>query len=117
MTIEAWIKENYTEGSEPGIEKVMRWIENGNLASVKEENQIMIPEDAMYVSDIPRSSEVDIAYDRTTRVAYNRSTRLVQNGVPWYFLTRGGDSTGPFETVEDAKQALHDFVSEIRGKK
>lgn len=110
MTIEAWIKANYAEGSGPGIDKVMRWIENGNLASVAEENLIMIPEDAMYVSDTPRSGEKD--------TAYSRSTRLVKKeGVPWYFLTRGGDSTGPFETVDEAKQALHDFVSEIRGKK
>lgn len=110
MTIEAWIKESYAEGSEPDIDKVMRWVENGNLVSVTEENQILIPEDAMYISGTPRSGEED--------AAYNRSTRLVKKeGVPWYFLTRGGDSTGPFETVDEAKQALHDFVSRISGKK
>lgn len=110
ITIEAWIKAHYAEGSEPGIDKVMRWIENRNLVSVTEENQVMIPEDAMYVSDTPRSGEKD--------AAYNRSTRLIKKeGVPWYFLTRGGDSTGPFETIEEAKQALHDFVSGISDKK
>lgn len=110
MTIEAWIKENYTEGSEPDINKVMRWIENGNLASVTQENQIMIPEDAMYVSSIPRLGEEDIVCERSSRL-------VKKEGVPWYFLTRGGESTGPFETVEEAKQALHDFVSGISGKK
>ena len=77
----------------------------------------MNTDDTLYVTDIPRANEANDGYDRTTRVAYNRSTRLVQNGIPWYFLTRGGESTGPYETVDEAKHALHNFVLEISARK
>lgn len=110
ITIEEWIGTHYSDnpGQELDKDMVLRWIEDGQLSSVIKGDKILIPEGAMVISDDPRSGEAE--------VVHARSSRLVKNGVPWHFLARGGESVGPFNTVEEAKQALHDFVTGIKDK-
>ncbi len=43
-------------------------------------------------------------------VTYYRSDRFYSEQGGWYAKLREGDELGPFESKEDAKQALADFI-------
>jgi hypothetical protein len=108
MTISSWVELHYISGSEPDEATVIQWIENGELAGERQGERYYVQEGAVYISSQTRGGEAQLNHPR--------SARLVKKGVPWYFLTRDDeDDQGPFETEQQAREALTRFMGHLRG--
>lgn len=110
MTVDAWIRSRYVAESGPNRETVIEWIEQGKLPGEKQGEQYYIPEGACYISSEVRAGEAVVDAPR--------SGRMVKKGVPWYFLTRDGeDNQGPFDTEDEARAALTNFLENMKNKR